>query len=190
MAAADAERFHPDDVAQWHDWLAANHQRTAGVWLVRWRSATGRPSPSYDELVREALCWGWIDGQAKLFDSERTGQWMAPRKPGSGWAATNKARILELEASGRLQPAGRAVIDQAKSDGSWTLLDSVEALQEPDALADALDADPAARAAWDLFPPSVRKLGLSAIAMAKRPQTKAARIADIVARAARGERPQ
>lgn len=169
MAAADAELFHPSDLAELQAWLAANHQRRTGVWLVRWRSTTGRPTVSYEDVVREALCWGWIDGQAKVIDPERTAQWVAPRKPGSGWAATNKARILELEQAGRMQPAGRAVIELAK--------------------AAALDADPAARAAWDGFPPSVRKLGLTAIAMAKRPETKAARIATIVAKAARGERP-
>ncbi len=187
--AADAELFHPPDLAELRAWLAANHGRGAGVWLVRWRSVTGRPTVDYEDVVREALCWGWIDGQARTIDEERIAQWVAPRKPGSGWAATNKARILELEQSGRMQPAGRAVIERALADGSWTLLDSVEALQEPDDLAAALDADPAARAAWDTFPPSVRKLGLTSIAMAKRPETKAARIATIVARAARGERP-
>lgn len=188
MVASD-ELFQPDDLAQWHDWLAAHHQGREGVWVVRWRSATGRPTLGYEDLVREALCWGWIDGQTRVIDDERTGQWMAPRKPGSTWAATNKARILELEQQGRMQPAGRALIEQAKADGSWTLLDSVDALQEPDELAAALDAVPAARAAWDGFPPSVRKQGLGMIAIAKRPQTKAARIAAIVAKAARGERP-
>jgi uncharacterized protein YdeI (YjbR/CyaY-like superfamily) len=189
MAAADAELFQPSDLTELRDWLAANHRRGVGVWLVRWRSVTGRETVSYEDVVREALCWGWIDGQARTIDAERTAQWVAPRKPGSGWAATNKARIIELEAQGRIQPAGRAVIDQAKADGSWTLLDSVEALQEPDELAAALDANPAARAAWDTFPPSVRKLGLTSIAMAKRPETKAARIATIVTKAARSERP-
>jgi len=189
MAAADAELFHPSTLAELRAWLAANHARGTGVWLVRWRPVTGRETVGYEDVVREALCWGWIDGHAKLIDAERIAQWVAPRKPGSGWATTNKARIIELETQGRMQPAGRAVIDQAKADGSWTLLDSVEALQEPDELTTALDANPAARTAWDGFPPSVRKLGLTAIAMAKRPETKAARVAAIVAKAARGERP-
>ncbi|WP_050304909.1 YdeI/OmpD-associated family protein, partial [Mycobacterium tuberculosis] len=165
-----------------------NHGRTSGVWLlsVRGRSAAG---VGYEDAVRQALCFGWIDGPVRTFDDETNGQWFSPRRPGSGWAATNKARIAELEAAGLLAPAGIRVLETAKANGSWSVLDGPEAGIEPPELTVALDAEPAARQNWDAFPKSVRKLGLTHIAMAKRPETKAARIAKIVADAAEGKRP-
>ena len=85
--------------------------------------------------------------------------------------------------------AGIRAVEVAKANGSWTILDNAEALREPDDLAAALDADPAARAAWDAFPPSARKFGIAAVDAARRPETRAARIAKIVADAAAGKRP-
>ena len=189
MGRAEAERFHPATLTDWRDWLAENHTRREGVWVVGWRSRSGRTPLPYDELVREALCWGWIDGQVKVLDEQRSMQWMAPRRSNSPWAASNKARVSELEQEGRLQPAGIAAIERAKSSGMWTLFDSVDALEEPPELAAALDDDPDARSVWDAFPPSVRKQALGWVAMARRPETKTARIATIVARATRGQRP-
>jgi len=189
MAMADAERYQPSTLADWHDWLAAHHARPEGVWVIQWRSVSGRAPLPYEEMVREALCWGWIDGQVKTLDDARALQWWAPRKPGSVWAATNKARVADLEREGRLQPAGIAAIEGAKANGMWTVLDSVEALEEPAELAAALDAVPAARTNWNGFPRSVRKQGLGWIALAQRAETKAKRIATIVAKAADGIRP-
>lgn len=189
MGKAESEQFHPATVADWGEWLAENHTRREGVWVVGWRRGSGRTPLPYDEMVREALCWGWIDGQVKVLDEHRAMQWMAPRRPNSPWAASNKARIADLEQQGRLQPAGIAAIERAKANGMWTVLDSVEALEEPAELAAALDADPAARTAWDAFPPSTRKQALGHIALARRPETKAARIATIVRKVRAGERP-
>ncbi len=189
MAMADAERFQPGTLADWHDWLAANHSRPEGVWVVLWRPGSGRLQLSYDELIREALCWGWIDGQSKPLDPQRSMLWMTHRRPGSPWSASNKARVADLEREGRLQPAGLLEIERAKANGMWTVLDPVEALQEPAALARALDADPRARATWDAYPPSLKKQVLGSIALAKREETRSARIAKFVAQAARGERP-
>ena len=189
MAMADAEQFQPESLSDWHAWLEAHHDRGAGVWVVIWRAGSGRQPLSYDELVREALCWGWVDGQAAPLDHQRSRLWFTKRKPGSPWAASNKARVAELEREGRLQPSGAAEIERAKATGAWTLLDSVEALEEPPDLATALDASAAARTAWDGFPPGVRKQALGGVALAKRAETRASRIAAIVAKAERGERP-
>jgi uncharacterized protein YdeI (YjbR/CyaY-like superfamily) len=189
MAMADAERYQPRTLDDWHEWLAANHDRGAGVWVVIWRPTSGEPQLSYDDLIREALCWGWVDGQASPLDDRRSMLWFTKRKPNSPWAATNKARVADLEREGRLQPAGIAEIDRAKANGMWTIYDSVEALEEPADLTNALDAEPAARQAWDGFPKSVRKQALASIALAKRPETRASRIATIVAKSAQGVRP-
>jgi uncharacterized protein YdeI (YjbR/CyaY-like superfamily) len=187
MAMNDAPLFEPASLADWHDWLAANHRQGDGVWVVIQRR--GPSHLTYDELIREALCWGWVDGQSRPLDEDRSQLWFTHRKASSPWSGSNKARVADLEAEGRLQPEGMAEIERAKADGRWTLLDSVEALIEPAELSAALDAVPAARAAWAAFPPGVRKAALGRIALARREDTKAARIADIVTRAVRGERP-
>ena len=185
----DGERIHLETVEEWRAWLAANHSRDDGVWLVGWRTPTGRPSVPYEEAVEEALCVGWIDATARTVDDERTMQWYAPRKPGSMWAATNKARVERLEREGRMTPAGRALVEQARADGSWTLLDAVERLEVPDDLAAALDDRPGAREHWDGSSASSRKLALTWLVQAKRPATRATRVETVVERCARGEKP-
>ncbi|MBL8930665.1 MAG: YdeI/OmpD-associated family protein [Kineosporiaceae bacterium] len=189
MADPDLPLLHAVDLEEWHAWLAEHHATSRGVWLVFWRRGSGREPLDYDEAVREALCWGWVDGHTKVLDAERRLLRFTRRGRDSAWAASNKARVSELIAEGRMQPAGQAVIEDAKARGLWTLLDDAEALIESPDLAAALDADPLARANWDAFPPSARKLALSQLAFAKRPETKARRIAGIVERSARNERP-
>lgn len=189
MGMQDAERYPAETLDQWHDWLARNHATSTGVWLVSWRPATGRPRLDYDASIREALCWGWIDGQSKPLDDQRTMLWFAPRRPTSTWAGTNKARVAELIAQGRMQPAGLAAIDLAKANGMWTVLDGPEALIVPDDLRIRLDADPVLATEWERCPKSVRKQALGAIALAKRPETRAARIEAIITKLANGERP-
>ncbi|MDX2400476.1 YdeI/OmpD-associated family protein [Microbacterium algeriense] len=190
-ALDDGEQVTAADAAAWRAWLEENHERGNGVWLLSVRgSSTG---VGYEDAVRQALCFGWIDGPVRVFGEgtpqRANGQWFSPRRPGSGWAATNKARIAELEAEGLLAPAGIRALETAKANGSWTLLDGPEAGIEPEELTAALDAVPAAREGWDAFPASVKKFGLTHIAMAKRPATRTARIAKIVADAAEGKRP-
>jgi uncharacterized protein YdeI (YjbR/CyaY-like superfamily) len=187
-ALDDGERVTAADSAAWRDWLEANHESAGGVWLLNVRGAVAE-GIGYEDTVRHALCFGWIDGPVRTFSESSVGQWFSPRRRGSGWAATNKARLAELEDAGLLAPAGIRVIEAAKADGSWTVLDGPEAGIEPEELTAALDAVPAARAAWDAFPKSVKKFGLTQVATAKRPETRAARIAKIVADAADGRRP-
>jgi uncharacterized protein YdeI (YjbR/CyaY-like superfamily) len=182
------ERFQPATLADWRDWLAANHARTAGVWLVTRKASAPGASIGYEESVEQALCFGWVDSQAKGLDAERTMLWFAPRRSRSGWARTNKQRIERLTAAGLMAPAGQAVIDAAKADGSWTLLDDVEDLVVPADLAAAFDAHPGARENWDAFPRSPRRAMLVWLVQAKRPQTRAKRVAEIAERAAAGER--
>jgi uncharacterized protein YdeI (YjbR/CyaY-like superfamily) len=184
----DAPHVMAVDRATWRAWLAANHATSDGAWLVSWRRGTGKPAIAYEEAVEEALCFGWIDSTGGVIDEQRARQWYAPRKKGSGWAASNKARIERLEAAGLMTPAGRAVVDAAKADGSWELLDSVERLEVPVDLAATLDANPPARERWDAFPKSARRAMLAWLVLAKRPETRQKRITAIATRAARNER--
>lgn len=188
-ALDDGERIFAPDAATWRAWLAEHHATSTGAWLVRGRPGFADRHVAYEDAILHALCFGWIDGPTRTFDEETGGLWFAPRRASSGWAATNKARLALLEAEGLLMPAGIRAIDVAKANGSWTLLDGPEAGIEPPELTAALDAVPAARRHWDAFPGSVRKLGLTLIATAKRPETRAARIAKLVADAAEGRRP-
>ena len=184
----EAPRVPIETVGEWHAWLEANASSCDGAWLVLWRPATGRARISYDDAILEALCFGWIDGQSKPLDDERSMLWFAPRSPSSAWAGTNKARVEKLIAEGRMRPEGQRLIDAAHSNGMWTVLDGPEAGIEPPDLTEALDASSAARAGWDSWTPGVRKAALTSIALAKRAETKASRIARIVADAAGSSR--
>jgi uncharacterized protein YdeI (YjbR/CyaY-like superfamily) len=182
--------YHPTDLAAWRRWLAANSGTEPGVWVATWRKASGRARVSYETLVEEAICFGWIDSTVNVLDDERRLQLMTPRKPKSGWTRLNRQRVAMLEEQGRMTDAGRRAVDVAKANGWWTKYDSVEDLIEPDELADALDASPDARHAWNGFPPSARKQMLWWIVSAARPDTRTNRIAKVVSEAALGRRAQ
>ena len=192
-ALDDAPLVHADDRAAWRAWLEANHAGTRGAWLVLWRprSARARSGPAvldYEGAVEEALCFGWVDSTGGAIDDERTRLYFAPRKPRSGWAATNRARIERLIEEGRMAPAGSAAIERAKANGSWEILDSAERLEVPDDLAAALAALPTAALNFGVFPPSARKQLLTWVAFVVRPETRAKRVRRIAEAAARNER--
>ena len=156
--------------------------------MVSWRPATGRARVPYDDLIEEALCFGWVDSTSRTLDDERGALWFARRKPGSGWARTNKTRVEKLEAAGLLEEPGRRVIDAAKADGSWTLLDDVEDLRLPPDLEEAFAQHPGSKNTWEAFPPSAKKLALTWIVQARRPGTRAKRVEAVASRAQAGER--
>ncbi len=177
MTQPPPNSFHPPTLADWRAWLEANHTRPDGIWLITYRRASSKATFTYEQAVEEALCYGWIDGHTKTLDEERGMQWYAPRRAGSVWARSNKERVARLIADGRMTPAGQAKIDAAQADGTWALWDSVDSLAVPDDLAAALAGYPDARANFDAFPRSARHAILGWIATAKRPETRAKRIA-------------
>jgi uncharacterized protein YdeI (YjbR/CyaY-like superfamily) len=179
----------PFDRDGWREWLIAHHASSGGVHLVSWRKGSGGTSVPYEEAVEEALCVGWIDSVGGKLDEQRGLQWFSPRRSRSGWARSNKKRVERLIAAGQMLPAGLAAIEDAKRNGTWTLLDDVENLVVPADLAVALDANPVARGHWDAFSRSPRRAILEWIAQAKRPETRARRIAEAVDNAGRGEKP-
>jgi uncharacterized protein YdeI (YjbR/CyaY-like superfamily) len=179
---------HPTTRVQWRAWLAAHHLEPDGVWVISWKKATGKPAVTYGDAVEEALCVGWVDSKPASLDEDRGLLWFSPRRPRSGWSRPNKERVERLVAAGLMEPAGLAVVAAARADGSWSMLDAVEDLLEPDDLARALDAEPRARAAWDGFPRSARRGILEWIVQAKRTETRAARVATTVSEAREGRR--
>lgn len=186
----DAPTVAPPDAHAWREWLAEHHASSRGAWLaVPDRRAEGVDALSYENAVCEALCWGWIDGTARSGPETGSVIWFSPRRAGSPWAASNRARVERLLADGRMQPAGRALVDAAQADGSWSLLVGPENGEEPPSLRSGLDADPAARAFWDSLPRSAKLFALTQVALAKRDDTRQRRIDALVARCAAGERP-
>lgn len=174
--------------AAWRGWLAENHASSGSVWLVINRKGSGLPHLPTEYAAEEALCFGWVDSRPARLDDRRSLLLVSPRKPGSAWSGINKDRVARLAAAGLMAPAGLAAVERAKADGSWTRLDGATALEEPADLLAALVAAGGALEAWRGFPPSHRRANLEWVAQAKRPETRAARIAEIAACAARGER--
>lgn len=177
---------HASTRAEWRAWLAANHAQGASIWLVLNRKDSGLPYLPAEAAAEEALCFGWIDSRPGKLDARRSLLLVSPRRPGSAWSGVNKRRVEQLLAAGLMAPAGLAAIARAKADGSWALLDGASALEEPEDLTAALSG--VALAAWQGFPPSHRRANLEWIAQAKRPETRAARIAEIARLAALGQR--
>lgn len=182
----DAELVEPASLSEWAAWLAERHTQTQGIWLVTPRRAADRAF-DYESSVVEALRWGWIDSTVKVLDEDRSMIWFAPRRRQSIWTRYNKQRVARLEAEGRLEAPGRAAVEAAKANGMWTVMDSVEDLVVPDDLAAAFEQHPGSREAYDSFSVSTRKQILGWIALAKRPETRAARIEKAATMAAEGK---
>jgi len=183
MPPKDAPRIEVRSVDALHRWLAED-QAGSGVWLVTFKRHHPDHIP-WDNIVEELLCWGWIDSQPAKLDADRSMLWIAPRNPKANWSARNKAHVARMEAEGRMQPQGEALVALAQATGTWTALDEVEALVVPLDLAKALD-DAGQREAWDDFAPSARRGILEWLLNAKRPDTRARRITQIVEDAAAG----
>jgi uncharacterized protein YdeI (YjbR/CyaY-like superfamily) len=184
----EAERIHLESVEQWSAWLEQHHARQEGVWLVQWKARASKPAIPYELAVTEALRFGWIDSTYRSLDDERGMLWWSPRRKGSVWARSNRDRVARLEAEGRMTEAGRAVVEAARADGSWTILEPVEDLVVPDDLAAALAAHPGARDRWDGLSPTARRAFLLWIVTAKRAPTRASRINESAALVAQGRR--
>lgn len=179
---------HPKTRAAWRQWLQKNHTRAAGLWVIFYKKASGKPRVAYEALVEQALCFGWIDSKTGKLDDERGMLWFAPRKARTGWSKPNKERVARLIANGLMTAAGLAKIKAAKADGSWRALDSVEALEMPPDLSKALASHKTATANFDAFPRSVKRGILEWILNAKRPETRAKRIAETARLASRNLR--
>ncbi|MEB3210762.1 MAG: YdeI/OmpD-associated family protein [Leptolyngbyaceae bacterium] len=168
--------FQPDTLTEWRDWLEANHAQSSGIWLITFKKSSGKQQLTQEMAIEEALCFGWIDSKPGKVDVERTKLWLSPRKPRTGWSHLNKKRIATLLKEGRMKPSGLEKVEAAKRDGSWILLDEVEALVIPDDLAQAFDTYPGSRDYFDAFPKSAKRGILEWIVQAKRPETRQRRI--------------
>jgi uncharacterized protein YdeI (YjbR/CyaY-like superfamily) len=181
------EVFAPRRRADWRRWLEGRPDRTEGVWVVYPKRSSPVEGPTYDDLVEEALCFGWIDAVTRRADDDRMLQWFAPRRRGGVWAASNKERVERLTAEGLMTDRGQEVIDAAKADGSWSQYADAEAMVVHPDLDQSLASAPGAREAYDALAPSHKKQYLWWVYEAKRPETRAKRITEIVRRLVEGE---
>jgi len=179
------------DADAWREWLGEHHEQSQGVWLVLAKKGTTDPtSLSYDEALDEALCHGWIDGQAMRLDERTYRQRFTPRRVRSTWSKRNVGIVARLESEGRMRAVGVAERKRAQADGRWEAAYSGQAAMEvPADLAAALKAEPSAQAMFEILTSQNRYAVLFRIKNVKRADTRARRIEQFVAMLARGETP-
>lgn len=188
-SSADRPRVEVHSRAEWRRWLAAHHTQPDGIWLVTYKkTADPRRYLSYDDIVEEALCFGWVDSLPRTVDASRSMRLVAPRRAKSAWSAVNKARVEKLVAARKMAPAGLDAVARAKADGSWAQLDAVEALTVPPDLRRALAAHPPAATHFEAFPRSSKRLILEWIASARTPETRDKRVLETARLAAENQR--
>ncbi|QOR70652.1 YdeI/OmpD-associated family protein [Ruania alkalisoli] len=176
------------DAAAWREWLIAHHDTSPGVWLVLGKKGGNVTALTYEGAVLEALCVGWIDGQAKSRDDATSLQRYTPRRPRSRWSAKNVGRVERLEAEGKMLPAGRAAVEEAKADGRWEAAYAGPATAVvPEDLAAAIAANPDAQAMFEVLTSTNRFAMIYRVENVKRQQTRERKIAELVAMLARHE---
>ena len=161
-------------------WLQANHTRTESIWLVSHKKHVFDKYVSWDEIVEEAICFGWIDSLPRKLDDNRSMLLLSPRRKGSPWSRLNKNRVNKLLQQNLIKPPGLAAIEQAKQDGSWTIYDEVEDLIIPKDLSEALAQNEKAASNFNAFSDSSKKGILWWIKSAKRTTTRKKRIIETV----------
>ncbi len=187
--AADPPHLIVRDAAAWRTWLAENVDERAGVWLVLAKKGTTDPtSLSYAAALEEALCHGWIDGQARRRDEGTYVQRFTPRRRRSMWSQRNVGIVERLTAEGRMHPQGLSEVARAKADGRWEVAYAGPATAEiPADLTEVLAARPEAQAMFENLTSQNRFAMLHRLGAAKRPETRARRIEQYVDMLARGE---
>jgi uncharacterized protein YdeI (YjbR/CyaY-like superfamily) len=169
------------DQAAWRAWLQDNHETAPGAWLKFAKKASREQTVTYAEAVEEALCFGWIDGQARGLDEDFYLQRFTPRRRRSAWSQINRDKATRLIESGRMAPAGLAQVDAAKADGRWDLAyQPASAATVPDDLQRALDDHPEAKRFFETLTGSARYAFLYRLQRVRKPENRARRIAHYI----------
>lgn len=165
---------------EWRVWLHENYDQYQGVYLIFYKVESTEPSMRWEEAVKVALCYGWIDSTVKRIDEQRRRQYFCPRKPKSVWSKVNKTYIIELIQNDLMHSNGLLSIEIAKKNGSWIALDDVENGIIPKDLQNAFDKTPKAFKNYQNFAPGYRKSYLYWLNQAKRQETRDKRIFEII----------
>ncbi len=190
MKVIETETFYPSSRQQWRKWLQKNHAKKQSIWLVCYKIKSGKPSITWSDAVDEALCFGWIDSIRKSIDDETFTNFFSKRKPTSAWSKINKAKVERLMEEGLMMPPGLAIIETAKQNGSWTILDEVEKLTIPKDLEKAFKANKGSKKFFLTLSKSIQKMILQWIAFAKREETRQKRITEVATLAAKKLKPK
>jgi uncharacterized protein YdeI (YjbR/CyaY-like superfamily) len=175
--------------AEWTNWLEQNHSRDQGVWLKFAKKNSGESSVNYEEALEGALCYGWIDAVVNKLDDKFYLQKFTPRRPKSIWSKRNVAKVEALIKAGKMQPPGQAAVEAAKEDGRWDqAYESAANATVPEDFEAALKMSPVAREFFDTLSKTNRYAVIWRIQTAKKPETRAAKIAQMVAMLERGEK--
>ena len=189
MPKKEIETYCPKSRLDWRKWLEKNHASKKSVWLVYYRVSSKVPSLSWSDAVDEALCFGWIDSTKKTIDKESYMQYFSGRKSSSTWSLINKEKVEQLIQSKQMTKAGLDVIETAKQNGNWSLMDAVEKLIIPEDLETALNKEESAMEFFRSQTKSIRKGILYWVVIAKRKETREKRIAEVAELAAKGLKP-
>jgi len=174
--------------AAWEKWLEANHAKSPGVWMQIAKKDSGLSSANYQEALDVALCFGWIDGQKRPFDDRTWLQRFTPRGPRSVWSKINTEKAAVLIKSGRMRPRGLAAIEAAKASGRWeSAYQPWSNADAPPELQAALDRSPRAKAFFETLRGRNRYAIIYRVQTAKKPETRAKRIADFIAMLEKGQ---
>ena len=165
---------------EWRAWLHENHHASTGVYLIFYKVESETESMRWEEAVRVAICYGWIDSTVKRLDDERRQQLFTPRKDKSVWSKLNKTYIEDLIAANLMHQSGLKKIEVAKQNGSWESLDAVENLEIPNDLQVAFDKNEIAFTNYKNFSKTYKKSYLYWLNQAKREETRQNRIAQII----------
>lgn len=190
MSKKDLKTYCPKSRAAWRNWLEKNHQSKQSVWLVYYKSSTNVASVTWSEAVDEALCFGWIDSTKKTIDNERYMQYFSKRKAKSNWSKINKAKVKNLIDQGLMEEYGYKSIEIAKENGSWTVLDGVEALVIPQDLKKEFTNYEGSLEYFASLSMSVKKMLLHWVVSAKRKETRQKRILEVVENASNNLKPE
>jgi len=178
MPAIDSHYFKTDN--EWREWLYDNHDTSDGIFLIFYKVEHPKPSMRWEEAVKVALCYGWIDSTVKSLGDGKRRQYFSRRNAKSVWSALNKKYIEQLKSENLMHQSGLKAIEIAKKNGSWTALDDVENGVIPKELQLAFDKNPKAFENYNNFSPSYRKNYLYWLNQAKREGTREKRIAEII----------
>lgn len=186
----EIETISPKSRQEWRDWLQENHDKKQSVWLIYYKKKSNIPTVIYSEAVDEALCFGWIDSKAKPLDEEKFMQFFSRRKPKSVWSGINKEKIERLINEGLMTKAGYHIIEIAKQNGSWTILDEAESLTIPADLDEAFQNRPNAKNYFSSLSRSDKRNILQWLVLAKRQETRQKRISEIAELAEQNQKPK
>jgi len=176
----EQEYLYFRNAQEWRLWLHDNHQSATKVFLIFYKVGCGIESMRWEEAVQVAICYGWIDSTVKRIDENRRRQLFTPRKDKSVWSKLNKTYIEKLIAKNLMHESGLRKIAIAKQNGSWEALDEVENYTIPEDLLYAFEQNPMAFQNYNSFSPSYRKSYLYWLNQAKRTETRANRIVEII----------